>query len=124
MRLAACLVLTATLITGCGGGSATSVEGTWQASGLATGSSLVLDLNEERGGVAGSGTFTDAGGRSGRLVVTGMQGGKQVELAWTYDSGERFQYSATMPDGDHLSGNVTMVAPSTSAAQPLQFVRQ
>lgn len=111
-------------LAACGGGTARSVEGVWQASGLAPGAALTLGLNQEQGRVAGSGDFTRVDGGSGRLIVTGMQSGPQVQLAWTYDSGERFDFTGSLQDDDHLSGTLTMIAPAGAAPQPLAFARQ
>ena len=117
-------MLAATLCA-CGGGSVRSVEGTWQATDQAAGSALTLNLNEERGGVAGSGTYTIESGRTGTLLVTGStQSGANVHLYWTYDVGDRAEYVATLSDDDHMSGTLTTQSASATQTQALAFVRQ
>jgi len=111
-------------LAACGGGTARSIEGVWHASGLAPGAALILALNQEQGRVSGSGDFTREAGGSGRLIVVGMQSGPQVQLAWTYDSGERFDFTGSLQDDDRLSGTLTMTAPAGGAPQPLEFVRE
>ena len=117
-------MLAATLCA-CGGGSVRSVEGTWQATDQAAGSALTLSLNEERGGVAGSGTYAIESGRTGTLLVTGStQSGANVHLYWTYDVGDRAEYVATLSDDDHMSGALTTQSASATQTQALAFVRQ
>lgn len=127
MRLRICLLLAAGLLAACGGSSGNrSVEGRWTSTETVGGTQLTLDLNEERGGVAGNGTYKTASGQTGSLLVSGSsQSGANVHLFWTYDFGDQAEYVATMPDEDHMSGTLTTTSAAVPAqTQPLGFVRQ
>jgi len=120
-------MLAATLCACGGSGGVRSIEGDWQATDQVAGSTLSLSLNEERGGVAGSGTYTTASGAAGRLLVTGSsQSGASVHLFWTYDVGDRADYMATLSDDENRMSGTLTTTPSGSAAQTqaLTLVRQ
>jgi hypothetical protein len=118
-------LLAATLCACGGSGGVRSIEDNWQATDQVAGGTLTLSLNEERGGVAGSGTYTTASGAAGTLLVTGSsQSGASVHLFWTYDMGDRAEYVATLSDDNHMSGTLTTQSGSTTQTQALVFVRE
>jgi len=103
------VVTAAFLVCACGGGETPppAIDGTWNATAQAVGSSLVINLGTQDSVVSGAGVYVVAGGRPGVLAVAGTYQPPAALLNFNYDSGATALFAATAADGNHLNGKLT-----------------
>jgi major membrane immunogen (membrane-anchored lipoprotein) len=113
----------ASLLCACGGSDTApaTVEGTWNATEQAAGSSFTLSLSTKDDVVSGIGTYSTAAVRLGALLVAGTYRPPVAVLSFTYDSGDKALYTATVSDDGHMSGKLVFENRTT---QDLAFARQ
>jgi hypothetical protein len=117
------ILTAACLVCACGGGEAppAAIDGTWNATAQAAGSSLVINLGTQDAVVSGAGVYVVAGGRPGVLAVAGTYQPPAALLTFKYDSGATALFAATAADGSHLNGKLTY---QDGTSVDLRLVRQ
>lgn len=100
---------------------AADVQGTWAADFNVPGASLVLDLTQTNGAVAGTGTYAIEAGRAGNLQILGTYARPAITLSLTYDYGSTATYAGTVLDSQHMSGRI---ADSAGRQSTLAFTRR
>ncbi len=94
------------LSLGCSNGLAPAGEvlGTWAADFNLPGPSLVFNITQLDGIVAGTGTYAIEAGRAGTLQVDGSYPRPRITLAIHYDYGLTETYEGTVLDSRHMTG--------------------
>ncbi len=103
------LLLLGLLFLACRGslGPPEDVQGTWAADFGLPGASLVLDINQVDGTIAGTGTYAIEAGRAGTLQVAGTYSRPGITLTIRYDYDRTDSYAGAVLDGRHMTGTLT-----------------
>jgi hypothetical protein len=96
------------------------VQGMWAADFNVPGASLVLDITQVDGTIAGNGTYAIEAGRSGTLQVSGSYIRPSIMLTIQRDYGLTQTYTGTVLDSQHMAGTI---ADSSGHAFALTFTR-
>lgn len=97
------------------------VQGMWAADFNVPGASLVLDLTQVDGTIAGGGTYAIEAGRSGTLHVSGSYTRPSIMLTIQRDDGLTQTYTGTVLNARLMTGTVADSAGHTFA---LDFTRR
>jgi hypothetical protein len=97
------------------------LQGTWSADLNLPGASLVLDIVQNDGTIAGGGTYAIEAGRAGTLQVSGTYARPDISLTIARDFGLRQVFAGTVLDSRHMAGTITDEAGHSS---PLSFTRR
>jgi len=119
-KLIACICIV-TLLTSCGGNSSTpSIDGKWNEVYSFPGNSLNFTLSTQNTAVSGTGSYVGEAGPQGNLTVTGTYQPPSVNLSILYDNGVTYTFVGTVPDSNHMNGQMTY---SSSTPTAVSFVR-
>ena len=123
MRRQLGFILLGILTTSCGNnlGPPANLTGAWAADFHLPGASLVLNLTQPDGAIAGSGTYTIEAGRAGTLQVSGSYTQPHVRLILLYDYGLTRNYDGAVLDSHQMTGTIS---DSTGSTGTLTLIRQ
>lgn len=97
------------------------LQGAWAAEFNLPGASLVLNITQVDGSIAGSGAYAMEAGRSGTLRVGGAYAPPAISLTIERDDGLEQTYKGTVLDSQHMTGTL---ADTSGRAYPLTFTRR
>lgn len=87
-------------------GAASPFDGTWVQREPVAGTSFVFTVTVTGRTVAGTGTYTIEGGRSGQFDLAGGLDGERLRLAFTYDGQAQAQFDGELTSPAVLHGGL------------------
>jgi len=86
--------------------AASQLCGTWAQDSLVVGSSLIVDLRQDRDSIYGAGTYTREAGRSGQLAVSGRYTAPTLSLSLRFDHEAPASFAGTVDPALQIAGTI------------------